>query len=1056
MDAPQDDRRDSSRTSRREYAAGKRREPRTPDFFSRNPLIYSKMFNAQFAAFCAEPAFYPFVQDYEANKITLEQLKERMYTFAQEHRMINEELPARQLGKRNREPNYVPEPMPRLRRTDLILKHGEKLSKKELKQISREHGYDTETDHEDYNDPSFRSKIAKADASSSEEDDDAMREDPGKKKKKKGKAQKRPADSEASEGEDPEQQEGDEDAAGGAPGTYRKPMSAKEKMKIIFQLSCTSQGIFIFGSRGTYLKTVQHASENLDKRSLSLPQLCDAFARKGEFKNEEISSSNLQQLRLAAAGVFGCLTEERIDEMAGFLEQDQDTGGVRSLKSKSGKLSQSAEDLLKTCLELQAEDNPEVSHLQLFMGELIDLLQDKARFKELAKDYHKAHPGHVFINELLKQQRTINQLMDPSKDAPLLKKLRALYLDEVPTLPEKREERANLEQMLVTMGRISSDELEKLAQKEAKTCMQEAALHMYHGTESHATKVWFAALKKEGRISDADETTLHQRVEQAKEMYQALLSGGELEAVEEQFRMRFGRLYKHTPFLKTMVERIISNRPAGSLQSSRQGSPEPEPEPEANASSNTPHMDRFFQLGTKARNWSMEGFVYRLVADLAEEFRADQTKQKHYKALDLFKPHLVEALLSGTPVRMRLTAEEMDFFQLFKPLEETLKERMPQAIDKGLQNLGQNDQTAAEYIEYLILQAWNYALEARNEEFSRDVRLQHTERFALVGDYVALDPENADCDFLVGFLKSFHGYLAEYCSVSSNSVVLRHLPIQAFVETKESLRGLFRKNDAATKEVAGLAIKNLLDGALLLILVTVSHEDSLKENNLSVLMKHVQAHKFLYIEQVEVQVITISDDEAPPAPPSSDKRKVKKTNEPRSAKAGQQSTAGSAAKTGARADERPEIVGAPSVALSLTTKCRKMTIPEVDHVLAEMTEEVLRVMKEVDGSDDADGLKPLIGPILTSELKMCNVHLTPTQTIGKQQLMQLRDWLPYFVMRTPSPLVFNKCRDLKGFKKPGMDFVCFCAQIGFKAKAAKNKQFDQNGWLKRIEAFFRN
>jgi len=1051
MDAPQDDRRDSPKGSRREYAAGKRREPRTPDFFSRNPLIYSKMFNAQFAAFYADPVFSPFVQEYEAKKITLEQLKEQMFTFAQERGLINEELPARQLGKRSREPNYVPEPMPRLRRTDLILKHGEKLSKKELKQISREHGYDTESEHEDYNDPSFRSKIAKADASSSEEDDDAMREDPGKKKKKKGKAQKRPADSEASEGEDPEQQDGDEDAAGGAPGTYRKPMSAKEKMKIIFQLSCTSQGIFIFGSRGTYLKTVQHATETLDKTSLSLPQLCDAFAGKGRFKHEEISAGNLQQLRLAAAGVFGCLTEERIDEMAGFLEQDQDTGGVRSLKSKSGKLSQSADDLIKTCLELQAEDNPEVLHLQLFMGELVDLLQDKDQLKALAKDYHKANPGHVFINELLKQQRTINQLMDPSKDAPLLKRLRASYLDEVPTLPEKRAERANLEQMLETMGRISSDELEKLAQKEAKTCMQEAALHMYHGTESHATKVWFDALKKEGRISDADETTLHQRVEQAKEMYQALLSGGELEAVEEQFRMRFGRLYKHTPFLKTMVERIISKRPAGSLQISRQDCPEPEPEPEANASSNTPHMDRFFQLCTKARNWSMEGFVYRLVADLAEEFRAD--RNKHYSVLDTFKPRLVEALLSGTSVRMRMTAEEMDFFQLLKPLEETLKERMPQAIDKGLQNLGQNDQTAAEYIEYLILQAWNYALQARNEEFSRDVRLQHTERFALVGEYVALDPENADCDFLVGFLKSFHGYLAEYCSISSNSVGLRHLPIQAFVETRESLRGLFRKNYAAIQEVAGLSIRNLLDGALLLILVTVSHEDSLKETNLSVLMKHVQAHKFLYIKQVEVQVITISDDEAPP---SSDKDRARKTNEPRSAKAAKKPTTGSAAKTGARADERPEIVGAPSVALSLTTKCRKMTIPEVDHVLAEMTEEVLRVMKEVDGSDDADGLKPLIGPILTSELKMCNVHLTSTQTIGTQRLMQLRDWLPYFVTRTPAPLVFNKCRDLKGFKKPGMDFVCFCAQIGFKAKAAKNKQFDQNGWLKRIEAFFRN
>jgi hypothetical protein len=213
-------------------------------------------------------------------------------------------------------------------------------------------------------------------------------------------------------------------------------------------------------------------------------------------------------------------------------------------------------------------------------------------------------------------------------------------------------------------------------------------------------------------------------------------------------------------------------------------------------------------------------------------------------------------------------------------------------------------------------------------------------------------------------------------------------------------------------------------------------------------MKHVQGRNFLYIKRAEVEVITISDDEP------SGKCKAKAKNTRPSAKAAGKPAAGSAPETGARADERPEIVGAPFVALSLTTKSRKVTLPEINYVIPQVTEQVLRVMQGIYGGDDVDDHKPFITSILEVELKLCSVHLTPAQTIGTEGLVHLDEWKPYFVVRTPEPSVYHNYKGSNAFKNPGMDFLCYCAQIAFKARGAKCKEFDKNGWLTRIKDLF--
>jgi hypothetical protein len=875
-------------------------------------------------------------------------------------------------------------------------------------------------------------------SSESEEDDDTVSEGGTRTKKSGGPARKKPRDArstkkrknkapqrrrvasgdassigtQSASSEHEEEEEGDEPAPLKA---KRMLETAQARVLSILHDVAKGYGIFVFGNSkpgekegnmcrvSLKFKGNITPGETLKRDHVSWPRLIEALPM--------ASSADASSI-FEASAILSCSDQKTNEEIAGWAK------GLRGkvVFPGQGRINPDfSREIFLTAMAYIANSGCEFPHTKELVLEALRVIGNQEEFSQLVRSIRPGKGGHrESIQESLTRFKTVTKLFDPK--SPLVGELSDLYTKVIPTKHEPRMERTALERMLLAAGRITQAKLDQLKQKEVQQCMSQMAKDLFTDSElGISTQEWASVLKQEGKITAPLETELHSMVKAALAMLDALVKSKDKDDVERKFNKTFEYLYRFLPFLKKLVDAVVSSSndiagPAPALAAPV------DTEESAEELETTERQSRWVTLTQKSQPWK----VGKMLHPAANSFQTSMKgkDQKKENMLSDYKHGLVQAVMDGKSFKFPKGSDAAtDFTPIIKLLEKEFHAHLHEYVLGKVKGLTPNEKQPSEVLETLILEAWEHACQSKDDEdTTKGKSIRNGGTFVLDLDQVN-DPEGSSEHSQ--WLKNCIGYISENIMLRDDSLDLQFIPMKAYEEAAKSLMAVLG-SASARAEVAPLDSGSVIATTLQFIAVTVGRGD------LGVLIpaiNHALGWKVpSYIMQQEVVVIDIDSDDDPPA---------------------------------AGASGSVHLVEGPLSSDQQKLRLRAVKAIEKEFVAQEITEMTMTLLEILDVDiQDHDALVKLLYATVKSDYSRLKIRLPQKEDLTPGKYENNWEWIVLTKFPAPCAAVYNAFIESAKSDDPKEQFKCYCLQIAFVAMANLKQGVSQFAYVKMVKQFF--
>ena len=674
-----------------------------------------------------------------------------------------------------------------------------------------------------------------------------------------------------------------------------------------------------------------------------------------------------------------------------------------------------ARDIFLAAMAHLAKGGCEFPHTKELVLAALRVIGNQDEFKTLARSIRpdkREHPES--IKDALKRFKTVTKLFDPEN--PLVKELTDLYTKVIPTDYELRRNRTEMGSMMLATGRITQAKLDDLKRKEVQQCMSQMAKDLFTDSElAISTQEWASVLKQEGKITGPLETELHSMVKAALAMQEALVKTKDKDAVESKFNKSFEYLYTFLPFLKKLVDAVVSSSNEIAGPPAALAAPV-DTEESAEELETTERQSRWVTLTQKSQPWK----VGKMLHPAANSFQASMKgkDQKKENMLSDYKHGLVQAVMDGKSFKFPKGSDAAtDFTPIIKLLEKEFHAHLREYVLGKVTGLTPNEKQPSEVLETLILEAWEHACQSKDDEdTTKGKSIRNGGTFVLDLDQVN-DPEGSSEHSQ--WLRNCIGYISENIMLRDESLDLQFIPMRAYEEAAKSLMAVLG-SASARAEVAPLDSGSVIATTLQFIAVTVGRGD------LGVLIPAIN-HALgwnvpSYIMQQEVVVIDIDSDDDPPA---------------------------------AGASGSVHLVEEPLSSDQQKHRLRAVKAIEKEFVAQEIAEMTMTLLEILDVDiKDPDGLVKLLYAKVKSDYQRLKIRLPQKEDLTPGKYENNWEWIVLTKFPAPCAVVYNAFKGSAKADDPKEEFKCYCLQIAFQAMASLKQEISQFAYVKMVKQFF--
>ena len=865
-------------------------------------------------------------------------------------------------------------------------------------------------------------------SSESEEDDDTVLEGGMRTKRSGGPARKKPRDArpkkkrnnkgsqrrrvalaeESSNATPSDESECDEEDGEEQPAPLKaKRMLETSQARVLSILHHVGKGygIFVFGSPKSgdkegdmcrmSLKYKGNISpgETLKRDHVSWPDLIRALPMASLANDASI---------FEASAILSCSDQKTNEEIAGWAK------GLRGkvVFPGQGRINPDfSRGIFLTAMAYIANSSCEFPHTKELVLEALRVIGNQEEFSQLVRSIRPGKGGHrESIQDSLTRFKTVTKLFDPS--SPLVGELSDLYTKVIPTKHEPRMERTALGSMLLAAGRITQAKLDQLKQKEVQQCMSQMAKDLFTDSElGISTQEWASVLKQEGKITAPLETELHSMVKAALAMQEALVKSKDKDDVESKFNKTFEYLYRFLPFLKKLVDAVVSssNEIAGPPPALAAPVAAEDTAEEPDVSAREKYLTKLLM---KPQLWDMTRFANMAARDLEADYTA-QGEAKKGKVLTDYKPSLVQAFLTGKPFKLPSGDDAAkDFSDILETVASDLKEVALECIAEQLTKIPAKQRQTSEVLQCVILQGWEFACQCKGDgEYTKGTSVPNGGGFVLDMDLSA-DRDGAK------WLKDFLGYIGSMLTQPGSGKLLevRHISGTAFADAGETLQYLLDNT-----EIDRLDSERVIRDALVFIADIAGRGDM--EGFTSGLNEYLDVPVSSYIKKQDV--IVIIDDDEPAA-------------------------------GGAPAAQVVEQRGKKDA-----IKPRLLRVSEQPSVTEFVVNEVKQLMTQNDVRLEGAEWDELLQSTTSMQVARMKFRILPSDSMGEDKYTDLSDAIKtVYRFPTVNSEIYNifAASDKKNDTEAW--FKCFCMEIAYSVQRSHGQGFSPHGWLAKVKKLF--